>query len=131
MKAAEKLKSMDFKKFFIDHGEKAACGVIALLGLIALFGTRWSGFDEVEPPQLIQKVDQTRAKVVASQWPEEERDQYAVITNFEREANGLFEAIDIASYRYSTDFTSINRSRRFASLVGWRRRISSLIRGAS
>ena len=105
MKAAGKLKNIDFKGFFVDHGEKVALGVIALIGLMSLLGTRWAGFSEIEPEQLKQKVDQTRSSVVASEWPEQERETYAVITNFEREATGLFDAIDIAGYRYSTDFT--------------------------
>ena len=105
MKAAGKLKNIDFKGFFVDHGEKVALGVVALIGLLSLLGTRWAGFSEIEPEQLKQKVDQTRSSVVSSEWPEQERDTYAVITNFEREATGLFDAIDIASYRYSTDFT--------------------------
>ena len=40
----KKLKNINFKALFIDHGEKMGLGVIVLLVLVALSSTSWSRY---------------------------------------------------------------------------------------
>lgn len=104
MSIGDKLKGFDAKAFFINHAEKVGLGIVALICLFALLGTRWAGFSEIEPEALKQKVTTTRERVKSSDWPDEEREKFAMATDLKEEAEGLFEPINISSYRYSQDF---------------------------
>ena len=42
---AAKLKGLNYKQAFIDHGEKVILSVIGLFVLICLAGTSWSRYD--------------------------------------------------------------------------------------
>ncbi len=53
---AGKLKNIDFKQFFIDHGEKVGLGVIVLLVVYALWATNWVPYNEKQPGDITSEV---------------------------------------------------------------------------
>lgn len=67
------LKSLDYTKLLVDHGEKLALGGAGLLVLFALFfGTQWSRYDG-DPKALEEKARKAEQVIAASDWPDEEK----------------------------------------------------------
>ncbi|MEX0718807.1 MAG: hypothetical protein WD066_19600 [Planctomycetaceae bacterium] len=80
------LKGRDFKRLAIDHGEKIGFGVVVVIVLLVILGTQWSSYGE-NPQDLSGQVAQARQAVENTDWPKEERLEYARHTA----AGGTFE----------------------------------------
>lgn len=65
------------KQLAIDHGEKAAFGLIIVLVLLALVGTNWSPYDK-SPEDITTKVADAEAKIGVTTWPAEEQETFAL-----------------------------------------------------
>lgn len=67
------LKSFDYGKFLISHGEKLALGFAGVLVLYVLaFGTRWSRHDG-DPKTLEQRAKEAEQRIATAEWPDSER----------------------------------------------------------
>jgi hypothetical protein len=65
------------KQLVIDHGEKAAFGLIVVLVLLAIVGTNWSPYDK-SPEDITTKVADAEAKITVTTWPDEEQKTFAL-----------------------------------------------------
>lgn len=100
----KKLKSIDFKALFINHGEKFGLALIALFVLIALSGTSWSRFEK-SPDELDAKVKDAKNRITSPQniWPQSEKDKYVVV-DFTDQANQVFVGLANSTSKY--EFTT-------------------------
>ena len=99
----KKLKNINFKALFIDHGEKMGLGVIVLLVLVALSSTSWSRYAGT-PEELDKKAKDKRAHInspTANPWPKEKQEGFKVV-DFNDRATQLFSRIDQTKYEFAT-----------------------------
>ncbi len=99
----KKLKNINFKALFIDHGEKMGLGLIVLLVLVALSSTSWSRFAGT-PEELEKKAKDKRAHINSPQanpWPLQAQEGFKVV-DFNDRATQLFSRIDQTKYEFAT-----------------------------
>lgn len=67
------LKSMDWKQFGVNHGEKVALGFVSVLTILIVWKlTLWSEYDKHMPEDLQNKVVAESQNLESSTWPDEE-----------------------------------------------------------
>ncbi len=75
--SVDRLKSIDWKQFGVNHGEKIALGFVGLMVVMILFlGTRWKTFQEKQPDELVSQVEKEQQALSAATWPEAEQEIY-------------------------------------------------------
>ena len=73
--SVDRLKSIDWKQFGVNHGEKIALGFVGLMVVMILFmGTRWKTFQEKQPDELVSQVEKEQQALTAATWPEIEQE---------------------------------------------------------
>lgn len=112
----KKLKSIDFKALFINHGEKFGLAVIVMIVLLALGRTSWSRYAGT-PEDLDKKAKDARQRFsspTGNPWPKEKIDSFKVV-DFNDRANQLFARLDVAKYEFLTPlFHPLYRKRELA-----------------
>lgn len=112
----KKLKSIDFKALFINHGEKFGLALIVLIVLLALGKTSWSRYAEA-PEELDRKAKDARQRFSSpdNRWPKEKEESFKVV-DFTDRAGQLFQPLDLAKVEFSTPLvTPLYRKREQAS----------------
>ncbi|MBC7820321.1 MAG: hypothetical protein IAG10_25845, partial [Planctomycetaceae bacterium] len=102
----KKLKSIDFKALFINHGEKFGLAAIMMIVLLALGGTSWSRYAGT-PEDLDKKAKDARQRFTSSTgnpWPKEKAESFKVV-DFNDRANQLFAGLGLSRYEFSTPLT--------------------------
>jgi len=100
------MKNMNYKQFAINHGEKLGLGLIGLLAVFILFSSHWSAFSDTTPEAIQEQVRASTDKVVKNNnWPDEEKTQFVSMRDMETTAKNLFQPLNIAPYRYSTEMS--------------------------
>ena len=100
---AAKLKGLNYKQAFIDHGEKVVLSVIGLFVLICLAGTSWSRYDK-QPEEFTKKVEQGEAAIKASAWTEEKKAGFKSTRDISQAVKMLHSPLDTSRYVYSTNW---------------------------
>ncbi len=98
----KKLKNIDFKALFINHGEKFAFVLIVLIVLGALSSTSWSRFEST-PEELKTKITAAKDRITspANKWPQAKADQFVVV-DFNGKARDVFTGLQTAKYEFTT-----------------------------
>jgi len=102
----KKLKSIDFKALFVNHGEKFGLALIVVVVLLALGSTSWSRYAGT-PEDLDKKAKDARQRFsspTGNPWPKEKADSFKVV-DFNDRANQLFARLDLPRYEFSTPLT--------------------------
>ena len=93
------MKGLNFKKLLLNHAEKIVCGIIALFTVIAIARTSWSTYDK-NPNELQSKAEAARAAVLASEWPEEERQKFANTEDIREKVRDVLMPIDPSRWEW-------------------------------
>jgi hypothetical protein len=105
----KKLKSIDFKGLFINHGEKIGMALIAFV-VLAVLGSEltsgaWKTSDKVKgsPTDLDKQIKDAKARIEAptNTWPLAKSEQYATI-DFNGQARDVFTGMNTAKYEFTT-----------------------------
>ena len=98
----KKLKSIDFKALFMNHGEKIGLVMIVLFVLLALSGTSWSRYGK-SPDDLKTKITEAKNRIEspANVWPQAKSELFAVI-DFNGKARDVFTGLNTAKYEFTT-----------------------------
>jgi len=98
----KKLKNIDFKALFINHGEKFGFVIIVLIVLGALSSTSWSRYEKT-PEELKTKITEAKDRITspANKWPQAKADQF-VIVDFNGKARDVFTGLQTAKYEFTT-----------------------------
>ncbi len=102
----KKLKSIDFKALFINHGEKFGLALIVLIVVLALGKTSWSRYAKT-PEELETKAKDARQRFTSptgNPWPKEKAESFKVV-DFNDRAGQLFSPLNVAAYEFSTPLT--------------------------
>lgn len=81
------LGKLDFKTFFIKHGEKVVLSIVALCVVLVLGTTSWSRYDK-KPKELVDIVEQSDQAIETATWPEEARKEFKA-----KEADDLLDRV--------------------------------------
>lgn len=71
-----KLKTLDYKQFALQHGEKIGIGVIGLLVLACLGMTNWAAEFTKSPRDMEEQAAKVDGDLKKNVWPEAERDKF-------------------------------------------------------
>ena len=98
----KKLKNIDFKALFINHGEKFGMGLIVLFVLLALSSTSWSRYAKT-PDELKTKVAEAKNRITSPQnvWPQAKSEQFVVV-DFNGKAREVFTSLNTEKYEFSS-----------------------------
>ena len=102
----KKLKSIDFKALFVNHGEKFGLALIVMVVLLALGSTSWSRYPGT-PEDLDKKAKDARQRFsspTGNPWPKEKAESFKVV-DFTDRAGQLFARLDQDKYAFSTELT--------------------------
>ncbi len=103
----KKLKSIDFKALFMNHGEKFGLVMIVLFVLLALSRTSWSRYgtsrDNKSPENLKTLITDAKNRITSpdNKWPDSKSAQFAVI-DFNGKARDVFTGLNTAKYEFTT-----------------------------
>lgn len=102
----KKLKSIDFKALFINHGEKFGIALILLI-VVAVLGSEltsgaWATTDK-SPGDLEKKVKEAKDRIEApsNTWPLAKAEQYAIV-DFNGQARDVFTGLSTSKYEFTT-----------------------------
>ncbi|TXI10078.1 MAG: hypothetical protein E6Q76_04660 [Rhizobium sp.] len=105
----KKLKNIDFKGLFINHGEKMGMALIAFI-VVAVLGSEltsgaWKTSDKVKgsPADLDKQIKDAKARIEAptNTWPLAKSEQYAIV-DFNGQARDVFTGMNTAKYEFTT-----------------------------
>lgn len=105
----KKLKSIDFKGLFINHGEKMGMALIAFI-VVAVLGSEltsgaWKTSDKVKgsPTDLDKQIKDAKARIEAptNTWPLAKSEQFAIV-DFNGQARDVFTGMSTAKYEFTT-----------------------------
>jgi hypothetical protein len=99
-----KLKSIDFKAFFLNHGEKLGFGAAVLLAISVLGMANWSTYDK-QPVEFQTKAEQAERELAQSQWPEEDKTKDFALLDFTAMRDEQLRNLDEDPYRYIVEMS--------------------------
>ena len=99
--SVERLKSIDWKQFGVNHGEKITLGVVGLMVVMILFmGTRWDTFQEKQPDELISNVETEQAALTKATWPAKEQEVYTKRYDVRTVYDNTYSVVKADNFRY-------------------------------
>lgn len=95
------MKKPNVKELMINHGEKIAFGVFALIVVVVLAQTSWARFPK-SPDELKQKADEAQNKYKSPNnvWPKDKEESFKVV-DFSAKANQLFAPVSFSRYEFT------------------------------
>jgi len=125
-----KLKTANYKKFVVDHGEKVGVGVIGLFLALILWMTNWKPYDKT--PEQLETLVRDRGKVISQGiWPQDEDKKYPERSGLQEAEVKLLLSSDpedrlnstqtmLAKFQFSTEFIwPINRDKLLVREPEW------------
>lgn len=98
------LSANGLKALFVDHGEKIGFGVMGLVVLLIMSGSRWMPI-EGTPQDILSKVEEGRKKISANNWTPDKGEQYALV-DFVQEVSRLRQPPNVQQFEFSTSMFS-------------------------
>lgn len=94
-----KLKGMNYKEFFLHHGEKIGLGVAGVIALTCLAITNWAGYAGT-PTEMTDKADTVSRQLTANKWPEQKQAEFTLATA-ENETKKVTNPLELAWFDYT------------------------------
>jgi len=94
----EKIKTYDYKQFFLNHGEKVGMGVAGLVTLLCLAMTSWGGYGRT-PAEMEAEARKVQDQLAANRWPAEEKEKF-VLASADAEIQRSLAALDLGQFEY-------------------------------
>ena len=98
-----KIKTLDYKQFALNHGEKIGIGIVGLtVGVICLFLTSWASDFTGEPRDMEKKADDVADQLRRNVWSEERKKEFPYLLA-ESELPKVEKDLDLADYEWLVD----------------------------
>jgi hypothetical protein len=97
-----KIKTLDYKQFGLDHGEKIGIGVVGLIVVICLFLTTWASDYTGEPRDMEKKADDVTDQLRRNAWTEDRKKEFPYVLA-DNELPRIEKEIDPADYEWLVD----------------------------
>jgi hypothetical protein len=107
------LSANGLKALFVDHGEKIGFGVIGLVVLLILSGSRWLPVPGT-PQDILNAVEKGRNAITANNWTPAQGEKFALV-DFVQEVSRLRQPPNVQEFEFSTPlFTPLYRKQELA-----------------
>jgi hypothetical protein len=100
-----KIKTLDYKQFALQHGEKIGLGVVGLVALVCLGMTNWASSYTGSPESMEKKADDTARNLSANRWPETAKNQFLPLVDAENELNRVVAKIEKKDFEWRVDMS--------------------------
>jgi len=97
-----KIKTLDYKQFALDHGEKIGIGVVGLTVAICLILTTWASDYSGEPRDMEKKADDVTDQLRRNAWTEDRKKEFPYLMA-DNELPRIEKEIDPADYEWLVD----------------------------
>src|SRR5262245_45151559 len=98
-----KIKTLDYKQFALDHGEKIGIGIVGLtVGVICLFLTSWASDFTGEPRDMEKKAEGVTDQLRLNGWTEERKKEFPYLLA-ENELPKVERPLDLANFEWLVD----------------------------
>ena len=94
----EKIKTYNYKQFFLNHGEKVGMGVAGLVTLLCLAMTSWGGYAR-NPLEMETEARKVQDQLAANRWPADEKEKF-LIASADTAIQGALTPLDLAQFEY-------------------------------
>ncbi|MFN7769229.1 MAG: hypothetical protein ACK5WR_23490 [Planctomycetaceae bacterium] len=94
----EKIKTYNYKQFFLNHGEKVGMGVAGLVTLLCLAMTSWGGYGR-NPLEMETEARKVQDQLAANRWPADQKEKF-LIASADSAIQGSLTPIDLAQFEY-------------------------------
>src|SRR5215471_14006341 len=99
-----KLKTMNYKKFGLEHGEKIGIVIVALIVLVSLGLTNWASEYTGEPRDMEKKAEDVAEQLKRNVFTEERQKEFPYLMA-EGELQKIETALDFANYENTIPFS--------------------------
>jgi hypothetical protein len=100
-----KIKTLDYKQFALEHGEKIGLGVIGLVALVCLGMTHWASDYSGTPELMIKTADDVAAKLKANRWPDSAKQAFLPVVDAESQLNRVVSSIDPKKFEWTVEMS--------------------------
>src|SRR5262245_6241038 len=98
-----KIKTLDYKQFALNHGEKIGIGIVGLtVGVICLFLTSWASDFTGEPRDMEKKADDVTDQLRRNVWSDDRKKEFPYLLA-ETELPKIEKDIDLLDYEWLVD----------------------------
>lgn len=96
-----RIKTLDYKQFALQHGEKIGIGVIGMIILICLFLTSWASEYNKEPRDLVEQAEKVADQLKRNPWTEDKKKEFLPLLTAEDELQKVEGEIDVAAFEWT------------------------------
>src|SRR5262245_14656113 len=100
-----RIKTLDYKQFALNHGEKIGMGIVGLtVAIVCLLLTSWASEYSGDPREMATKADDIAFKLKQNRWTEERQKEFPFLLA-EDELKRVEDQLDILNYEWPVDFS--------------------------
>jgi hypothetical protein len=96
-----KLKTLDYKQFALQHGEKIGIGVIGIVVLVCVAMTNWAAEFTTSPREMIEKAEDAEKNLKKNVWPDAEKAKFFPPLAAQTELARVLEEIEVSRFEWS------------------------------
>jgi hypothetical protein len=98
-----KIKSLDYKQFALQHGEKIGMVAVGLIVLASLALTNWAAEYKGDPAGMIDQADKVERQLKGNLWTDEKKKDFLPYLTAEGELAKVTEKLDVSTYDWPID----------------------------
>lgn len=100
-----KIKTLDYKQFALQHGEKIGLGVIGLVAVICLGMTNWASDFSGTPEDMERAAAEVDRKLKSNPWPETAKNEFLPTVTADAELGRVLAAVDLKKFEWTTPYS--------------------------
>src|SRR5260221_12855767 len=100
-----KIKTLDYKQFALQHGEKIGLGVVGLIALLCLGMTNWASDYSGTPDSMIKSADDVANNLKANRWPDTAKQEFLPLVEADNEINRVVAEVDLKRYIWNVEMS--------------------------
>jgi hypothetical protein len=97
-----KIKTLNYKQFALQHGEKIGLGIIGLVAVICLGMTNWASDFTGTPEDMVRTTDEVDRKLKSNPWPEPAKQEFLAPATSDVEVGRVLAEVDLKKYEWTT-----------------------------
>lgn len=95
-----KIKTLDYKQFALQHGEKIGLGVVGLIALVCLGMTNWTSSYSGTPDSMEKLADEVEQKLRLNRWPDTAKKDFLPVVEADNELSRVLAEVDVKKYEW-------------------------------
>lgn len=100
-----KLKTMNYKQFALEHGEKIGLGVVGVVALACLGMTSWSSDFTVTPEDMEKQASKVDTELKAKAWPDAEKSTFLPLKTADEETQVALKPVELGRFEWEVEMS--------------------------